>query len=345
MRWLRGLMIGGLALMLIALATLVVSAKLSVDSDRHHTAKARSLAPLSTATSRGLIQIPARGFAFRARVAGLDGEGPALLALHGFPESSIMWQPLIDAAESEGFRVVAFDQRGYSPLARPDSVDAYRLPELVADVFAVADAVGFERFHLVGHDWGAIVGWVAAGQDHERVLSFASLSIPHPGAIRLGNEGQDTPLYVKVFRMPGVVETLFTARDLGLMRNGLYASMPEAQIDEYVSIFSEPGALRAALNWYRAMPDRFIAAEGLADEVEQPVLYVVGTRDLPVFTRQAVRDLQPRFATGPYQEVELDAGHWLIQEQPERVVEVVMKHLREFAPPDSPNNRRPGFAP
>ncbi len=332
MRWVRGLMMALVAVILFGVSALVLSSRLSLDTDRRHTAQVESLPPLSAATSRGLVQIRARGFVYRARVAGLDGEGPALLALHGFPESSLMWQPLIDAAESEGFRVVAFDQRGYSPLARPTEVDAYRLPELVADVFAVADAVGFERFHLVGHDWGAIVGWAAAGQDHERVLSFGSLSIPHPDAIRIANEGRDTPLYVKVFRMPGVAETLFTARDLALMRNGLYATMPQQQIDEYVAIFSEPGALRAALNWYRAMPDRFIAAQGLAAEVVQPVLYVFGTRDIQAFTRKAVRDLQPRFATGRYEEIELDAGHWLMQEQPERTVEAVMQHLRELTP-------------
>ena len=81
------------------------------------------------------------------------------------------------------------------------------------------------------------------------------------------------------------------------------------------------------LNWYRAMPDRFIATDGLAGEVVQPVLYLVGTRDLPVFTRGEVRDLQSRFVTGPYRQIELDASHWLIQERPREVVAAVMNHL------------------
>jgi pimeloyl-ACP methyl ester carboxylesterase len=273
------------------------------------------------------VQIRARNFSFRARVAGLDGDGPALLLLHGFPETSIMWEPLIEVAELAGYRVVAFDQRGYSPLARPEAVAAYRLPELVADIFAVADEVGFERFHLVGHDWGAIVGWAAAGQDRERIISFVSLSIPHTSAIRVANRGQAPPLYVRFFRTPGVPETLFTAGELALMRNTLYASMPERQVDEYLGVFSEPGALRAAFNWYRAMPDQFIASDALASEVVQPVLYVFGTRDLQVFTRKEVRDLQLRFVTGPFEQIELDASHWLIQEQPDAVVEAVMNHL------------------
>jgi pimeloyl-ACP methyl ester carboxylesterase len=94
-----------------------------------------------------------------------------------------------------------------------------------------------------------------------------------------------------------------------------------------VSVFSEPGALRAALNWYRAMPPEFVSSEGLVGEVAQPVLYVFGPRDIQSFTRQEVRDLQPQFATGELTEVEVDAGHFLIQERPKDVVDTVMTHL------------------
>ena len=326
-RRVRQLLLAVGAVIVLGVGLLFVSARLSLDTEYGHTRRVEMLPPLSPGTSQGLVQIRARGLSFRARVAGLDGDGPALVLLHGFPETSIMWRPLLEAAAHAGFRVVAFDQRGYSPLARPTDVEAYRLPELVADLFAVASAVGFERFHLVGHDWGAIVGWVAAGQDHERIRSFVSLSIPHPGAIRVANEGQGTPLYVRFFRMPGVPETLFTSGGLAPMRNALYASIPADQVDEYVSVFSEPGALRAALNWYRAMPGPFLSARDIAGEVVQPVLSVFGSRDLQVFTRTEVRELQPRFVTGPYRQIELDAGHRLIQERPEEVVEAVMSHL------------------
>ena len=330
-RWVRRLLLAAGAAVVLGVGLLLVSARLSLDTGYGHTRRVEKLPALVPGTSEGLVQIRARGLSFRARVAGLDGDGPALLLLHGFPETSIMWRPLMEAAADAGFRVAAFDQRGYSPLARPTGVEAYRLPELVADVFAVASAVGFERFHLVGHDWGAIVGWAAAGQDHERVRSFVSLSIPHPSAIRVANEGQGTPLYVRFFRMPGVPETLFTSGGLAPMRSALYASMPADQVDEYVSVFSEPGALAAALNWYKAMPGEFLSAPDIAGEVVQPVLSVFGSRDLEVFTRTEVRDLQPRFVTGPYHQVELDSGHWLIQERPEQVVEAVMSHLEPLA--------------
>ena len=89
---------------------------------------------------------------FLARVAGMHNKGHGVILLHGFPESSIMWQPLMDSVAAEGFRVVAFDQRGYSPNARPAGKNAYKTDLLVSDVLAVADQVGFDTFHLVGHD-------------------------------------------------------------------------------------------------------------------------------------------------------------------------------------------------
>ncbi len=193
-------------------------------------------------------------------------------------------------------------------------------------MFAIADAVGFRRFHLVGHDWGAIVGWAAAGRDRDRVLSYASLSIPHPGAIGVANADRGTPGYVRFFQTTGVPETLFTAGGLFLMQR-LYAAMPPDQLAEYLAVFSEPGALRAALNWYRAR-SAFLSGGDDTGEVVQPVLYVFGNRDMPVFVRPAVRELHPRFVTGPFEEVELDAGHWLIQEEPGKVVHAVRTHLR-----------------
>ena len=324
---LRNIMLTAVALITLALVVLLVSSRLSLDADYRYTQAAERLPVLTGGPPTGLVQIRARGMSFRARVAGLDGQGPALILLHGFPETSIMWAPLITSAANAGFRVVAFDQRGYSPLARPTGTEAYRVPELTEDVLAVADAVGFDRFDLVGHDWGAIVGWATTGQAPEKVRSFAALSIPHPSAIQVANKDRGMPAYMQFFRMSGIAETFFTAGKLTLMRNGLYASMPPEQLNEYLSLFSEPGALQAAFNWYRAIPP---IPPVIAETVTQPVLYLFGSRDLPVWTRAQVREEQPQFATGTYREVELDAGHWLIQEQPEAVVEEIMSHLESL---------------
>ena len=106
----------------------------------------------------GTYRIRANGMEFLIRVAGLHNSGENLILLHGFPETSIMWQPLMEQAASHGYRVIAFDQRGYSPGARPEAIEAYELSNLVEDVMSIAQEMQIDSFHLVGHDWGAIVG-------------------------------------------------------------------------------------------------------------------------------------------------------------------------------------------
>ena len=322
-----------LALVVLGVPTLLYSsARWSLDDERSHTAATNALPLLTEGSPDGLVRIPVGSHVFRARVAGLSQTGPNLLLLHGFPETSAMWEPLMPAAAAAGFRVAAFDQRGYSPGARPEEVGAYATPALAADVLGVADALGFETFHLVGHDWGSIVGWVVTAKNPERVLSWASLSIPHPKAILAERGDEGPPAYVVVFRTPGLAETLLTFGDLLVMRRVLYADMPASVRDEYVAVFSEHGALTAALDWYRAPPADSPDPWGLGSgEIAQPTLFVFGSRDMPVFTAESVRRHQPRFVTGPLTTVELDAGHWLMQEEPARVVEAVMEHLEREA--------------
>ena len=303
-----------------------LSARMTLDRSLAHTRAAQALPPLASGTSAGLVQIEASGFSFRARVAGLDGDGPALILLHGFPESSIMWTPLLERAAEAGFRVVAFDQRGYSPGARPAGVDQYTPDLLVGDVFAVADAVGFGNFHLIGHDWGSLIGWAAASQDTTRVLSWASLAIPHPGAIPDPDAPPSTPAYVKVFRRPGVAEALLGTGGRWFMKKMMYSTMPAAHVAEYDALYAEPGALTATLNWYRAF-DPSSGAPGNVGPVEQPVLYVYGRNDVEAFVNEDVQSRMPAFVEGPFETVGLDAGHWLIQDEEVIVLDYVMKHL------------------
>ncbi len=325
MRIVVGIIASGLGLIVVVFLLLLVSARLSLDQEYEHTRHTEALPIWAPGVSDGLVRISARGMMFRARVAGLEQNGPAVIMLHGFPETSMMWEPLIDEAVAAGFRVLAFDQRGYSPGARPDGVEAYKLREVVADLFALASVVGFERFHLVAHDWGSIAGWLATAENPDRVLSYASLSIPHPSAISAANAAERVPSYVRFFQVTGLAETLLFAGDSRLLR-GIYSEMPANLFAEYLAVFSEPGAMRAALNWYRARPG-FVFGDAFVGEVVQPVLFVTGSQDLPFIARPEIRVLHPSFATGPFKVVDVDAGHWLMQEETEQVVEAVMTHL------------------
>ncbi|MDE0887144.1 MAG: alpha/beta fold hydrolase [Myxococcota bacterium] len=312
---------------LLALPCLIwLSAWMTLDRSFAHTRASEALPPPGPGTSTGLVQIEAGGFQYRARVAGLDGDGPALILLHGFPESSIMWTPLLERAAEAGFQVVAFDQRGYSPGARPVGVEQYAIDFLVDDVFAVADAVDFDTFHLIGHDWGSIVGWAATSRETTRILSWASLAIPHPGAIPDPDAPPSTPTYVKVFRRPGVAEALLGTGGRWFMKTLMYSSMPAAHVAEYDALYAEPGALTATLNWYRAL-DPSSGTAGNSRPVKQPVLYIYGRNDIGAFVNDDVQSRMPAFVEGPFETVGLDAGHWLIQDEGEIVLDYAMKHL------------------
>jgi pimeloyl-ACP methyl ester carboxylesterase len=275
-----------------------------------------------------ISELSASGMTFRCRTAGKSGE-PVLL-LHGFPETSHMWSELIPQLVEAGYRCLAPDQRGYSPGARPEGVEHYTYLHTASDALALADAWGAPRFHLVGHDWGAACGWAVVGLKPDRVASWTALSVPHMaafgGAIRNDPDQQQRSQYVTFFQEPGAAETLFSAGDYAALKGIWDKSSPE-EVQEYMDVFTQPGALTAALNWYRG-------SRGLDPQdpdvtfgpVTTPTLMIWGNQDMAI-GRTAVTAAAEHMK-GPYRFVELDAGHWLAQEQPARVAEEVIAHLR-----------------
>ena len=210
-----------------------------------------------------------------------------------------------------------FVRLGHAPLA---FLTAGELAGLGPDA---GDAVGFERFHLVGHDWGCIVGWGVAGQNPERVLSYTAMSIPHPATLIEGMQNE-MPSYIQIFNVPGLAETMLSFNGMASMCD---PALPEAMQEEYLAVFSEPGALTATLNWYRGILQS-IDAVGTAftSRVEPPVLFLWGTREL--FVNDDVRERQ-RPHVRSLKELELEGGHSIILEQPEAVVEATLAHIRE----------------
>ncbi len=325
-----------MGLAVILLLVLVVPAVLyfgSLDWARSHTAHVNALPVLTPADEEGEFRIAVGDFEFRARVAGMQNDGDGVILLHGFPESSIMWTPLIQAFADAGYRAVAIDQRGYSPGARPAGVENYEATELVADVIAVADAVGFDDFHLVGHDWGSAVGWGTVFQHAERVRSWTGMAIPHIGAFVKGvvsdPDQQERSSYFSILQKPMLAEFLLTYGGQTRLRK-LLAQLPEERRNEYLGILAEPGALTAALNWYRAMDTELAAADdSLATVVQTPTLFIWGNQD-GVVARSSVESQRP-YMTGPFREMELDAGHSLLLEEPKQVISAIVSHIDTYA--------------
>jgi pimeloyl-ACP methyl ester carboxylesterase len=272
------------------------------------------------------IELPVRGMVFDARAAGPAG-GELVLLLHGFPQTSWAWRHQLTALGDAGFRAVAPDQRGYSPRARPAGVDAYRTEELVADVLAFADALGGERFHLVGHDWGGGVAWQVAGRHGHRLRSVTSVSTPHPLAFRrsiLDGEQRERSGYMLAFREPDAAER-FLADDATVLR-ALYevSGLDPVDAAEYVRVLTEPGALDAGLNWYRA------ADLGLVDglgPIEVPTLYVWSTNDAALGREAA--EATAGCVDGPYRFAVLEGvSHWIPEARPAELSLLLLDHLR-----------------
>ncbi len=264
------------------------------------------------------------GLVFDALAAG-PPDGELVLLLHGFPQSSATWTAQLEALGQAGYRAVAPDQRGYSPGARPEGHENYRIGHLVDDVLAMADRLGSERFHVVGHDWGAVVAWHLAGRHGCRVRSLTALSVPHPIAfakalVSPGADQRHRSSYVALFRQVGLAEKALLAGGLVAL---LETSRYPLDIGECLERMSEPGALAGALNWYRAID--FSLVTGVRG-ITVPTLFVWSTEDLALGREGA--EATGEHVDGPYRfEVLEGVSHWIPEEVPEVLSRLLLEHL------------------
>ncbi len=271
------------------------------------------------------IEIEVGDFVFDALAAG-PADGTPVILLHGFPQTSYSFREHVEALGAAGYRAVAPDQRGYSPRARPEAVEDYALPLLGQDVLGMADALGFERFHLVGHDWGAAVTWFLGATAADRILTLNPISVPHLDAFRqaLNDPDSDQTMrssYFTLFRMEGSEDT-FLANDAAVLRS-IYEGVPADAVEAYVELLTQPGALRAALNWYRAND----FAEGAAlGAVSVPTMFIWGDMDSALGPDGAY--LTEDFVDGPYRFEVIEGGtHWLPDAYAEQVGALLLSHL------------------
>jgi pimeloyl-ACP methyl ester carboxylesterase len=272
------------------------------------------------------IAVPVGDMTFEGRASG-PVDGRLVLLLHGFPQTSMSWASALEALGAAGHRAVAVDQRGYSPGARPEGVDSYRIDHLVADVMAIADELGGHRFDLVGHDWGGAVAWHVAGRHPDRVRTLNVVSTPHPEAFKaalrghLGGDQATKSGYVDLFRS-AEAEGFFLGNDAAALR-GLYSALPAEASEEYLRVLTEPGALTAALNWYRATTFDHQPATG---PMTMPTMYVWSTDDMAL-GREAAEDTG-NHVEGPYRfEVLEGVSHWVPEAAPADLERLLLDHL------------------
>ena len=273
------------------------------------------------------MQIPVGDLVFDAVQHG-EADGEVVLLLHGFPQSSWCWRHVWPGLVEAGYRVVAPDQRGYSPGARPEGVAAYAMPELVGDVLGVLDALGVERAHVVGHDWGAAVAWQVGARHPDRVRTLTAVSVPHPlafsEALRSDDDQRERSRYIRLFQVEGKAEEVLLRDDDSGLRSFFRGAQASADVDRYLAEMHEPGRLTACLNWYRAMGRETV--DGLPP-VTVPTTYVWSDGDLALGRTAA--EATGQHVAGPYRFVELTGrSHWLPEEAADELTAVLLEQLR-----------------
>jgi pimeloyl-ACP methyl ester carboxylesterase len=286
------------------------------------------------------------GVTLNVAVAGSNARSPLIL-LHGFPESHRTWRHQIEALAADHL-VVAPDQRGFAGSDKPEGVENYETGRIVADLMALADALGIDHFTLGGHDWGGAVAWAAALQHPLRVRRLIIVNAPHPLVFQksvIEDEGQRAASqYIRAFRSP-MMEAGIQAMGIETFYEKTFGShadlakIPPDERQRYIDDWSQPGALAAMLNWYRAAKIEVPAVgEDAAlplwasmpfPPVTQPTLVVWGLKDKALLPVQLeglnaqVSDLRLIIST--------TAGHFIPWEEPETVTSAIRDFLAETA--------------
>jgi pimeloyl-ACP methyl ester carboxylesterase len=276
----------------------------------------------------------APGFVFDA-LAGGPADAPLVLMLHGFAESMHTWEAQIAALAQAGYRAIAPNQRGYSPGARPDPAGAlnYHFDRLVDDAINLAAACGSRdaRFHLIGHDWGGSIAWGLADRHPDRLLSLTVLSRPHPNAFNRALEMPDgdqahRSRHHQAFLKPEAGPRLLADGARRLRERLVENGVPPAAVEKHIAVLGNVATMEAALAWYRAR-DAIRAPLGA---IRVPTLYMWGDADDTVGRAAAVGTAE--FISGPYQfEILSGVGHFVADQEPDRVNELLLPHLAKFA--------------
>jgi len=266
-------------------------------------------------------------------IAAGPEDGSVVVLLHGFPEFWYGWHRQIEPLTAAGFRVIVPDQRGYNLSSKPSGVAAYALTELVSDVIAIADQLGQEKIFLGGHDWGAAVAWSTALLHPQRIAKLAVLNVPHPSVMRKSLSTRPRQFlrswYMFFFQLPWLPEAVFSAFNFriggrALLRSSRPGTFTNEDLVRYRAAWSQPGALTAMINWYRAL---FRVRVQFPDKtVRVPTRILWGERDAFLLAEMAHESL--RYCTSAELFTFAGATHWLQHEEPARVSQLLIDFFR-----------------
>ena len=297
-----------------------------------------------------------------------QGDGPLVLLLHGFPESWYSWRHQFEPIANAGFKCVAPDMRGYGQSDKPDSISAYNQVEIVGDIIGLIPALGYESAIVIGHDWGAPTAWSCALNHKDRISAVGALSVPfsprgdEAPLERLKAIFKDMFFYQLYFQEPGIAETEFEANLEVTLRKFMYMASGDADLSNisprsvdsdllsdipdpgelpawctkddlqyYVNEFSRDG-MRGPLNYYRNMNLTWELTKGSPRIIEQPAMFVAGSKDgVIVMAGDALKKLPQNVTDLRINELIPGIGHWTQQEAPEQVNDAILRFLKLVA--------------
>ena len=255
----------------------------------------------------------------------ISGEGPAVLLLHGFPDSGRLWRHQVGPLVEAGYQVIVPDMRGYGASDQPAAVADYGIVNAVLDMGAVLDAVGVERAHVVGHDFGAAVAWVLGALAPERVDHLVTLSVGHPSSFRAGGfEQHEKSWYMLLFQFEGIAERWLSENDWANFR--AWGRHPDQAA--VIADLEATSSLTPGLNWYRAniAPESYVEPALELPPIGAPTMGVWSSGDFALTEGQMLRSAQ--HVSGPWRYERIEGpGHWMQLEAPDTVNALLLDFL------------------
>jgi pimeloyl-ACP methyl ester carboxylesterase len=263
------------------------------------------------------------------------GSGPLVIFLHGFPDTYRGFLPILDIVAAAGFRAVALAMRGYEPSARAPNND-YRVEALASDVIGVADALGSDRFYVVGHDWGASAAYATAILAPERVIRIVTAAVPHTGHFLLSARLRQLRRshYMLRFQAPWWAEYRLPRDDFAWIEKLIRVWSPswkfgEAEMRPLKHNFGDPRRLKAAIAYYRQMSASLVSPLSrrlVFGKVTVPTRIIFGLQD-GCIGPEMFDGQQHHFTAGLDLRPMVDAGHFMQWEQPERFARLVIDYI------------------
>jgi pimeloyl-ACP methyl ester carboxylesterase len=272
--------------------------------------------------------ISTNGIRLHTALAGPEDGEPVFL-LHGFPDAWFGWEAQIEPLAEAGFRVLTPDQRGYNLSDKPKGVSSYQMDTLGDDILGLADVFGYDRFHLAGHDFGAMVGWNLAIRYPERLKRLAIANVPHPAVMKNYLRSHPSQMlkswYAFFFQLPGIPERVVKANNWQFLIAALPDDLDIDMGDRYRKAWDQPGAMTSMINWYRASLQQMRTSTETS-KIQVPTLVLWGQQD-PHLSHEMAPLSVDLCEVGRLVMFE-DATHWVMHDKPREVSQLLVEHFR-----------------